>query len=163
MKIPLISFLLHLHLVEGGDDLADFVAAGPIHGHPLPFLPGSVDRLEEPFERNADRPSVGNQRNRHNGQQQQGGQAGTDAEARLGLGLHPCIGQRNREASDDLIIAGDVDDVPFGKEILPFYALDLAGRADQVVLIVIDGRAQDIGVDQEGGENELDLLVGDVP
>ncbi len=127
-------------------------------------LARTVDRVEQPLERDADGAPVAEQRADHDRNQQNGCQASGQEHALLGGRLQACFGEGNRQATDDLGFAIVVVDNLFRREERA--RLDLIDRsddADGLVQLVIDRGALDVGIDGQRGEDKLDLLVGDVP
>ena len=70
-QLRLIGLLTCLHLVEGSDDDTDLVLAVPVYRVPVAALLGPVDRAEQAFERNTDRPAVGDEGAEHDSRQEE--------------------------------------------------------------------------------------------
>ena len=147
-KLGLVGLLAILHFVEGGHHVADLIAARPVHRRAFAALTRSVDRGEQPLQRDADGPAVGDQRRGPPlTSRRKPAKPPANSRRAAGIGADLCVGQRDRQMPDDLrLFVVLIDDVFLGIKLLFFDSINLADEADREIKLVINHRGRDVRV-----------------
>ncbi|MCZ6655504.1 MAG: hypothetical protein O7D91_21055 [Planctomycetota bacterium] len=160
----IVSLLPDLHFIEGGNNGSNLVPAVPFDGDALATAPRAVDRLQQTFQRDSDGPPVGDQGTGYDRQQEQSRQRDREHKAAARVSNDLRVVEHDHQAPDRIRSATkDVNDLLFGEECVLLDTLDLSDRGDQNLPVIVDRSGQNIRIDLQGGQDQLDLIVGHIP